>query len=137
MRNETLYTPISEARQAGYEEWLIATYGAQMADDIAHARAHLDKAPEGMGAKMAELRDIEAALVAAFEEDRADLDALFDRHRGWVAAMWGRECGMDAYAGLADLYQSHPDFVARYEQLAPRFSGWLCDGMRAYALGKG
>ena len=35
---------------------------------------------------------------------------------------------------LADLFLSHPDFVARYETLAPGFAVWLTDAMKAHAI---
>ena len=76
---------------------------------------------------MARLAELEGALVAAFESGEAQVDDLLSGHRDWVASMWGKECPPDAYAGLADMYLSHPDFVARYEALAPKFSQWLPD----------
>jgi len=42
-------------------------------------------------------------------------------------------CGADEYEGLAGMYRSHPDFVARYETLSPQFSGWLPAAMTAHA----
>ena len=32
--------------------------------------------------------------------------------------MWGKPCPPEAFAGLADLHLSHPDFVSRYETIA-------------------
>jgi hypothetical protein len=49
--------------------------------------------------------------------------------------MWGKDCDMAAYAGLADMYLSHPDFVARYELLAEGFSQWLPQAMKDFAAG--
>jgi hypothetical protein len=50
-----------------------------------------------------------------------------------MARLWGKPCPAEGYHGLADLYLSHPDFVARYERLAPQFSQWLPDAMKAHA----
>lgn len=122
MTPEDLYRPFAPEKQAAYEAWLINTYGGDMADRIASAKAHLDSVPEGMEDRMAELAEVEGALVAAFHAGDTDVDGLLVRHRDWVASMWGRPCSPDAYAGLADMYQTHPDFVARYEALAPKFS---------------
>ncbi|MGF1620661.1 MAG: TipAS antibiotic-recognition domain-containing protein [Rhodomicrobiaceae bacterium] len=47
--------------------------------------------------------------------------------------MWGRPCDPDAYTGLADLYLAHPDFVARYESIAPGFAKFLATAMIAHA----
>ena len=86
---------------------------------------------------MEALREIEAALVAAYEGgarpgDRA-LDGALQRHREWTARVWGRPCGRQAHAGLADIYEAHPDFVARFERLSPGFPSYLIDAMRAAA----
>ena len=86
-----------------------------------------------IAAKMAELKEIDDDLVTAFQEGLAEVAPLFERHRDWVASMWGKPCPPAAYAGLAELYESHPDFVARFEAMAPRFSGWLVAGMKAHA----
>jgi len=47
--------------------------------------------------------------------------------------MWDRPCPPEAYAGLADLYLSHPDFRARYESLGTGFCDYLTTAMKAYA----
>jgi hypothetical protein len=47
--------------------------------------------------------------------------------------MWGRDCTADGFAGLADMYTSHPDFVARNERLSPKCSGWLPAAMKVHA----
>lgn len=131
------YKPFPAEKQAAYEDWLIKRYGPEMADSIRTSKAHLKGAPEGMdakiAAKMAELKEIDDDLVAAFHEGRAEVAPLFERHRAWVASMWGKPCPPATYAGLAELYESHPDFVARFEAMVPRFSGWLVAGMRAHA----
>ncbi len=137
MPTDRLYAPFSAEKQADYERWLIDTYGPSMAKDIARSKAHLAKAPDGMEARMAALKPIEAALVAAFEAGRAEVDAEIAAHRDWVASMWGKACPPAAYAGLADMYLSHPDFVARYEALAPRFSQWLPERMKDWAARQG
>jgi hypothetical protein len=61
------------------------------------------------------------------------VDRLIERHRAWVAAAWDRPCPPQAYAGLAEVYLSHPDFIARYEAIAPGFAVWLTDAMKAHA----
>lgn len=136
MALEDLYTPFPAETQADHEAWLIDTYGPGMAAEIARAKARLDAAPEGMDAHLQTLREIEGALVEAYRSGLADPGDLLDRHRAWVAEMWGRDCPPEAYAGLAQLYRSHPDFVARYEALADGFSVWLPDVMEAYAASR-
>lgn len=135
MATQDLYAPFMPERQAEYEAWLVDKYGPEMRDAVARAK----DVPPGDRADMPDaltnLQDIEAALVAAMRDgiEGAALDPLFERHRAWVAGMWRAECSPGAYAGLADLYRDHPDFVARYEALGEGFSAWLPAAMKAYA----
>lgn len=133
MSVEELYKPFSPEKQAEYENWLVETYGADMAEAVAVSKAHLANAPDGMEDRMKRLAELEGALVAAFESGETEVDGFLSGHRDWVASMWGKDCTPEAYAGLADMYLSHPDFVARYEALAPKFSQWLPERMREYA----
>ncbi len=133
MTIDDLYTPFAPETQAEYEAWLVDIYGADMAAQIAASKAHLEAAPEGMEERMAALKDIEAALVADYEAGKAPDAADCSAHRAWVASMWGRPCPPEAYAGLADMYLSHPDFIARYERLSQGFSQWLTTAMKSTA----
>jgi hypothetical protein len=47
--------------------------------------------------------------------------------------MWGRGCTPETHAGLAELYEAHPEFRARYETIAPGFTEWLAAALRAAA----
>ena len=137
MALEELYKPFPPEKQAEYEAWLVETYGGDMAARIAESKVAVEKLPDGMEGAMADLKEIEAGLVALQAEGvEATSDAthdLLERHRALMARLWGRDCPPDGVEGLADMYQAHPDFVARYERLAPRFSQWLPDAMRAHA----
>ena len=138
MATEDLYAPFTPEKQAEYEAWLIDRYGSGMAEAVARAKAAQAVDPVAFsGEAVAELREIETALVSAMEQglEGPALAALLDRHRAWVAGMWRAECSPEAYTGLADLYLSHPDFVARYEALGEGFSVWLPAAMKVYAAG--
>ena len=86
---------------------------------------------------MTELALIEQGLAEGLRHgepaDSPAHDLLLNRHRAWIAFMWDRPCPLDAYADLADLYLSHPDFEQRYEQIEPSFTAYLTDAMKAYA----
>jgi DNA-binding transcriptional MerR regulator len=138
MSNADLYKGFSPEKQAGYEAWLIERYGEPMKESIAHSRqsyAALSEAEQA--AMMTELQQVEEALAEACRrgiDPAADaVSGLIRRHRAWVAAMWGKPCPPEAYAGLADLYLSHPDFVARYERIAPGFTDYLTLAMKTHA----
>jgi MerR family transcriptional regulator, thiopeptide resistance regulator len=132
-----LYTGFSPEKQAGYEAELVERYGEPVRGEIEASRRHVAKlGPEAM-ARMRELAELEAALAQHCHRQTPagdpTLDALLERHRSWVSGMWGKPCAASRYAGLADLYESHPDFRARYEQLAPGLADYLPAVMRAYA----
>lgn len=131
MAIDELYKPFVAEKQADYETWLIDTYGADMAEAIKASKAHLNTAPTEMEDRMQALKQIEADLVAAYEAGIAPEAADTEAHRAWVAEMWGRPCPPDAYAGLAEMYLAHPDFIARYEALSDGFSQWLPAAMKA------
>ena len=142
MSNADLYKGFSAERQAGYEAWLIERYGDPMKADIVRSnRARAKSSPAEQAAMMDELKDIEAALAEGSKRgvDPASepVRRLIVRHRAWVAAAWDRPCTPEAYAGLADLYLSHPDFVNRYETIATGFAVWLTDAMKAHAASEG
>lgn len=139
-----LYLGFSAEKQAEYEEWLVNRHAGDvrsqetMRENIARSRQQIAGFPkEEMAARMQRLAQLEAALAAHCRNGTpagdSALATLLDDHRQWVAGMWGRPCSPGAYAGLADLYESHPDFRARYEQLAPGLADYLPTAMRAYS----
>lgn len=137
MTAEDLYRPFSAARQAQCQDWLVSTYGDDMAERIEASNAAIQHLPDGMEGAMARLEDIETRLVGAFEaatDPSSDqIHNVLEDHRRLMAQFWGQDCPPEGYDGLAKLYRSHPDFVARYERLSPKFSEWLPLAMEAHA----
>jgi DNA-binding transcriptional MerR regulator len=139
MANADLYRGFSAEKQADYETWLIDTYGERMKGEIARSKKAMAKMSEAEQTAMMEtLRDIETALAEGMKRgvdpSSAAVEQLLERHRAWVAAAWDKPCPPEAYSGLADLYLSHPDFIARYETIAPGFANWLTGAMKDYAI---
>lgn len=139
MSNADLYKGFSAERQAEYEAWLIERYGDPMKQHIVASRnVQASMSVAEHAAATEELKDIEIALAEGMKRgidpESEQVDKMIRRHRAWVAAAWGKPCGPEAYAGLADLYLSHPDFVQRYETIAPGFAVWLTDAMKAHAV---
>ena len=139
MSNTDLYQGFSAEKQADYEAWLVERYGASMQERLDLSRKAVAKMSEAeQAALMDALKDIETGLVEGMKRgiDPAaePVDRMIARHRAWVAVAWDKPCPPDAYAGLADMYLSHPDFVARYEALGPGFAVWLTDAMKAHAI---
>jgi MerR family transcriptional regulator, thiopeptide resistance regulator len=138
MANADLYKGFSPEKQAGYEAWLIERYGEPMRSGIEHSRKSWAKlSPAEQAALGKELQDLEEALAGGLRHgvDPASdaIDALIARHRAWVGAMWGRPCPPGRYAGLAELYLAHPDFVARYERIEKGFTEYLTSAMKIHA----
>jgi MerR family transcriptional regulator, thiopeptide resistance regulator len=142
MANADLYQGFSPEKQAGYEAWLIERYGEPMRAGIERAKvdfARMSAAGQKafMEAQGRELQELEQALAGALRNaiDPASdaVDALIRRHRAWVAAMWRAPCSAQRYAGLADLYLAHPDFVARYEAIEKGFADYLARAMKLHA----
>lgn len=138
MSNEDLYRGIAPEKQAEYEAWLIERFGGDIPERIARGKVRYEQLGEaGKAALMDELRAVETAWARAMQNgipaDSPALDPLLARHRAWVSAMWDRPCPPGAYHGLADLHLGHPDFVARYEAIAPGFSAFHAASMQAYA----
>ena len=142
MANAELYKGFSPEKQAGYEAWLIERYGQPMRDGVERAKTALGSLPPAerkaaIETLAKELQEVEEALAAALRNNvdpgSEAIDGLITRHRAWVAAMWGRPCAADAYAGLADLYLAHPDFVARYEHIEKGFARYLSTAMKLHA----
>ena len=138
MKHAELFKGFAPEQQAEYERWLVARHGNDM-------RAHIDlskrKFEQLTDAEKQQLQDelagIEADLAEACRRDLPTdatvLAPVLERHRAWVATMWGRPCPREAYAGLGDLYLAHPDFRARYEALAPGFTEYLAAAMKAHS----
>ena len=142
MANADLYRGFSPEKQAAYEAWLIERYGEPLRIGIAHAKTSYSRlSPAGrkefLQTQGTELQQLEEALAGALRNgiDPASdgIDLLTARHRAWVAAMWGRPCSAKSYAGLADLYLAHPDFMARYESIEKGFAEYLARAMKLHA----
>jgi DNA-binding transcriptional MerR regulator len=142
--NADLYTGFSPEKQAGYEAWLIERYGEPVRAGIEAAKVAQEKLSPAdrkafVEAQGKELHELEAALAGALrnglDPGSDGVDLLIARHRAWVSAMWGAPCSAQRYAGLADLYLSHPDFVARYERIEKGFAEYLASAMKLHAAG--
>lgn len=139
MQDAELYSGIVDPKkQKEYEAWLVDKYGPEMEDHIESSNRQMAKLTKSeREARMAELADIEQSLAAAFGDgvlpEAHSLDPLVKRHFEWVKASWGKEASISSYAGLADIYLSHPDFVARYEHIRAGFAEFLAAAMRNWA----
>ncbi|WP_245519931.1 MerR family transcriptional regulator [Neorhizobium sp. R1-B] len=138
MKDKDLYSGIvAPEKQAGYEAWLAERYGPDINREIERSHAKMAALSDAdMAAWMEELREIENMLAEGLRRgvppQSTVLDPALKRHRRWVGASQGGECGPHAYAELANIYQ-HPDFQARYEAIEPGFANYLVTAMKAWA----
>jgi MerR family transcriptional regulator, thiopeptide resistance regulator len=138
MTDAALYAGIVDAKkQVEYDEWLSQRYGKGVQGDIEHSRRKMKNlSPSAKDAMMAELKDIEQALANEFSvgvsPQSQTLDTLIARHHTWVTWHWHDDAPLSQYAGLADMYLAHDDFVQRYESIAPGFAEFLAASMHAW-----
>jgi DNA-binding transcriptional MerR regulator len=138
VKDKDLYQGFSAEKKAVYEAELIERFGPGMREKLDQSRAAWEQLDDaGKQARMAEYGQVEqglAALMRVGEPPESEAaEELLARHRSWTAAMWDRPCSPEAYAGLGELYTSHPDFVARFETIEPGYAEWLATAMRAHA----
>ena len=135
MADKDFFKGFAPEKQDEYEAWLVER-GTTTRESIDASNAQLMAGGKaGMKAHMAEMEEAEAALAEAFrsglEPDSPEVTPLLERHRRWVAGMWGRECDGNAYAGMADIYLGHPEFRTHFDRHGEGFLDWLVKGMRA------
>lgn len=136
--DKQLYEGFSPEKQAEYEAWIIDKYGEETAPHIAHGKAAMGAMSDDEQAGfMAEIADLEADLGRAmgqgWQADDGRLDPILRRHHAWIGRTWPQPPTAAAYAGLGDLYTSHPDFIARYDAIRPGLADWMSAAMKAYA----
>ena len=141
MDDKELYKGFSREKQAEYEAWMVEQYGGAMKVTIDESRARFNAlSKEQQQDALAEGGRAEMALVECFRSGLApnadEAMPLVKNHRAWVSRMWGQRGTALAYAGLANLYATHPSFRERYEAYAEGFTDWLVTAMKHYAAGE-
>ncbi len=138
MDDEDMYKGFSPEKQAEHESWLVDRYGEDMRGRIEASRAKM----KGWGKAdyqrlQSEAEAVEGALAKAMADglpaDSAAVQALVRRQHDMVAAFWAEPPRRESFCGLAQLYQEHPEFRARYDGRAPGLTDYLAEGMRIFA----
>lgn len=139
MKDADLYSGVVDPqKQAEYEVWLEDKYGPEIRDHIEVSQRKMDAMTDAeKDAMMAELKNVEQGLAEGLRKgipaQSSVLDPLIARHWAWVQSTWGQPAPVSAYAGLADTYLAHPDFVARYESIETGFADYLATAMKSWA----
>ena len=138
MNDPDLYKGFTPEAQEAHERYLVTTYGDEAGTIIRESkRAKSGKSAEVLAALHARFDTISMALADAYRAGRspgdAALDPLLSAHVDWIAEEWGRRPEREAYAGLAHLYASHPEFRHLFETKETGFADWLAESMTVYA----
>lgn len=72
------------------------------------------------------------ALTDGLPADSAAVQAIMRGWAEWIGRTWGKAPTGEAFAGLGQLYQSHPDFRARYDGRAEGLTDYLAEAMRIH-----
>jgi DNA-binding transcriptional MerR regulator len=135
---QAMYRGFDPERQAEYEAWLVEKYGGSM-------QAHMDEAKSrtkgwsqaDFDRSQAEVEAIEAdmaqAMIHGLPANSEAVRGVVRRLHGWVGRSWNRPPTKEAFTGLGQLYQEHPDFRARYDGRASGLTDYMAEAMRAFA----
>ncbi|UXN02545.1 MerR family transcriptional regulator [Bartonella sp. HY406] len=127
---------IEPDKQAEYESQLIEYYGKEASKIIKNSMPENNNGEIFNQETMQELQFIETALANSFKNkqkpDAANVQKLISQHWAWVLKQWRCEAPCDAYLALADSYENHPDFIARYEAIASGFTVFLTTAIRHF-----
>ncbi len=137
-KNADLYKGLTAEKNATYEADLVAMHGESIKAHIATSKAHnARKSKTARSKDMEDLAAIESGLAALMQAGVRAQDAqtapLIAQHRAWIAGMWGRDCPAQAHVNLAQIYETHPDFQARYESIATGYTEYLCAAIRTHS----
>jgi len=138
MKHAGLFKGFAPEQQAEYERWLVERHGDGMRERIDLSKRRFDELTDAQKQQLQdELADVETELAEACRRDLPPdalvLAPVLERHRAWVATMWGRPCPQAGYGGLGEMYLAHPDFRARFEAIEPGFTEYLAEAMKAHA----
>ena len=140
MDDKDIYKGFAPEKQAEYEAWLIDRGGEPMRKSIEDSKVKfqgMSKAQfEDMQARAVEFETrMVKAMTDGLPPDSAPVRELLVGHRSWIAKTWPNPPTRESYAGLADIYASHPDFRARYEARGAGLTDYLVTAMKAFAAG--
>lgn len=135
MEHIDLYKGFSAEKQLTYESEVTQAFGSQSVESSIAARNGMS--PLQSQAMRDELAEIELAIASLLRQriaaDDKVLAPLIERHRSWVASMWGRPCPPEAHRLLSDMYSTHPDFRARYESIATGMTDYFSSAIKFHS----
>ena len=134
MDDKEMYRGFDPKKQAEHEAWIADKYGA---DTVAASKTAMKGwAASDFQAMQADFDRLEAAMARALTEglpaSSPPVQDLMGSWAAWIGKTWGRAPTGEAFAGLGQLYQSQPDFRARYDGRADGLTDYLAEAMRIH-----
>jgi MerR family transcriptional regulator, thiopeptide resistance regulator len=138
MNDKILYHGFSPEKQAEHENWMVERFGNQVRTRIDESRARMQQWSQADRDRHShEVEAIQTALAEAMADgkpaDSAEVHELIRRLHGWVGRSWNSTPGREAFTRLADIYDEHPDFRARYENRRAGLTDYLVTAIRSFA----
>ncbi len=137
MKDNELYHGFSPEKQSAYEEYVVQHYGQAAQRVIEESKARQKHwTQDDFKELKAAADEIHQHLARLIDEGCAPADArvqaVMAQHYAWVCRSWTPT--RESYAGLADVYTGHSDFVATYAAVHPKLASFLAQAAKIYAL---
>lgn len=131
-----IFAGFDPSRQAAYESELLERFGAGVLEHIDASWARIAEMSTDDAAAISQgYADVEVALTQLLRGGASPGDEIVQElialHYAIVCKFWTPDG--QAYAGLAELYVTHPDFKARYDAHDESLAEFLRDAMVVYA----
>lgn len=137
MKKEEFYYGVDSEKQREYEQYLIDN---EICDEesINDAREYYQNmAPTEFNAFQKDIKRIHEAFTSLIEEgvgpESEEAQALIKEHHRWITKCWKKAPTKEKYVALAELYQTHPEFIKFYEKFHPDLLDYLSKGMVIFA----
>lgn len=136
MNAAEIFAGFDAEKQTQYEAELLAEGVPQMQNHIDHSWARIAELSKDDAEAIARgYIDIELALTellrAGAAPDAVEVQQVISAHHALVSKFWFPNA--QAYIGLGDMYTSHPDFRARYDEHDSGLAQFFSDAMTHYA----
>lgn len=127
-----LFGGFSEEKQKDYERQLRLRYGPDtVAESVRNWNSYSETEKQGI---MDQGNALYAEIVRAIEDDKSPggnrVQALMERWHQHIRHFY--EPTTEVLRGLADLYTTHPDFIANFAKLHPKLGDFVKESITVY-----
>ncbi|MBN2004392.1 MAG: TipAS antibiotic-recognition domain-containing protein [Anaerolineae bacterium] len=131
LTDEELYEGFTPEQRERYDREVAERYAPELVKISQQRLRKLSKA------QWEELKAEGGAITSAIAElaggapGAPEVQALIARHHAWIEKFY--PANAEVYAGLGQLYASHPEFRAFYDKCRPDLADFMCAAMAYYA----